>query len=94
MASIVIYLELPVVVPLDEGKQEHTKIKLLPQQVVAYHPFGELLSIYLSSGLMFYISMTMEEYEAAVNSYYKQVAAHIQGAEKTRELKNSIKIVN
>lgn len=71
------YLQIPVSLPGDPEKSNGDKEvprRILPQHVIAYHrgySFGTF--IYLTTGQAFLCTWTVEEYEAAIRAYWKEI---------------------
>jgi hypothetical protein len=87
------YLTIPIALPgkePEEGKPETgnddkvVPCQILPAQVLAYHEgysWGTFL--YLSTGQAFCCTLTVAEYEAAVQQYWQDIAkASVKNARK------------
>lgn len=71
-------------------------LDIIPAQVVAKHPAyypGHIL-IYLANGQPFLLKMTMEQYNAAVEKYIKQVNERIMAENKRLEALSNIRPIN
>ena len=71
------YLTIPLDLPGDpeKGNPDITvEGKILPAQVLAYHPgYSYGTFIYLSTGQAFLTPLSIDEYEKTVKQYWKQV---------------------
>lgn len=79
------YLTIPIALPGKEdeqGKQinddKTVPCKILPQNVIAYHEgFHWGTFIYLTTGQAFCCTLTVEQYEKAVNDYWLEIGKKI-----------------
>jgi hypothetical protein len=71
------YMTIPIALPGDEQQGNKDKIvpcKITPSTILAYHEgFSWGTFIYLQTGQAFCCTLSMEELEAAMRDYWKQV---------------------
>lgn len=69
---ITAYIQLPCLIDAEKGIS--SRLKVNPMVVVGYLEYGEKQTvIYLQGGQNFILAMNIDEYEAAIQGYFKKV---------------------
>lgn len=92
MRTTIVFLQIPVVIGVTESNEPNiSNGKILPGMVCAYHPSpngGTYL--YYTTGALFETSLSLSDYEKAVEMFYREVQKNGQSALKIVTAKDII----
>jgi hypothetical protein len=68
------YLELPVAMINNNKKEVTAKLKINPLTIIGYLEQGNYTNIYIQGGQSFLLALSMLDFEATIQAFFKQSA--------------------